>query len=82
MTDIQLTAENRKSINSGINEWINSKTRASAESELQKEIIEKIHTETGLDKKLIKKFAMASYKGKVSDTIEESETFAFLVENL
>ena len=54
MSDIQLTTENRKSINNGINEWINSKTRASAESELQKEIIEKIHTETGLDKKLIK----------------------------
>ena len=46
MSDIQLTTENRKSINNGINEWINSKTRTSAESELQKEIIEKIHTET------------------------------------
>lgn len=80
--DIQITPELRQKLNNALGEIVNSKTRASAETELQREIIKDLVEATGIEAKQLRKLATARFKGESSKAVEESETFTFLAENL
>jgi DNA-directed RNA polymerase subunit N (RpoN/RPB10) len=50
-------------------------TRAAAERELQKETINTLFDELGVDKKLVRRMAKAYYKANFGDEVEENRAF-------
>jgi hypothetical protein len=58
-----------------IREMNDSMTRVAAERELQKEIVDKICDDLGLDKKLVKRMAKVYFKANFNTEIEENKTF-------
>ena len=82
MNDIQLSPDQLKTLNDGLNEIVQSKDRQVGERDLQKEIIEKLHEETKIEKKIIRKLASARHSGKTQDVLEEQDQFTALVETL
>lgn len=82
MNDIQLSPDQLKALNNGLNEIVQSKDRQVSERDLQKEIIEKLHDETKIEKKIIRKLASARHSGKTQDVLEEQDQFTALVETL
>jgi DNA-directed RNA polymerase specialized sigma24 family protein len=71
---IVLTEEQRASLKNAIQEMVNSKYRAQAEKDLQKETVEHISKELDIPKKLINSLATRAYKqdaAKVSHEVTE-----------
>lgn len=64
----------------GINELCDSFTRVDAEKDLQKDIVNAVHEDTGIDKKLIRKLAAARHKRNFPEVVGESEDFQALYE--
>lgn len=54
--------KDRESLVKGVRELSDSMTRVDAEKDLQKEIIEKVHADTGIEKKYIRKVAGIYHK--------------------
>ena len=52
-----------------------SMTRAGAERELQKEILNEVNGKIGVDKRLIRRMAKAYFKSNFNDEVEENNTF-------
>ena len=70
-----LTAEDRKILRKAIIELNDSMTRAGAERELQKEILNETNGKLGVDKRLIRRMAKAYFKANFNDEVEENNTF-------
>ena len=75
MTVQSLSSDDRKILRKAIIELNDSMTRASAERDLQKEIIEESNGKLGVDKKLIRRMAKAYFKANFNDEVEENNTF-------
>ena len=70
-----LTAEDKKVLRKAIIELHDSMTRAGAERELQKEILNETNGKLGVDKRLIRRMAKAYFKANFNEEIEENNTF-------
>jgi len=70
-----LTAEDKKVLRKAIIELNDSMTRAGAERELQKEILNETNGKLGVDKRLIRRMAKAYFKANFNDEVEENNTF-------
>jgi hypothetical protein len=70
-----LTAEDKKVLRKAIIELNDSMTRAGAERELQKEILNETNGKLGVDKRLIRRMAKAYFKANFNEEIEENNTF-------
>ena len=75
MTVQSLSSDDRKILRKAIIELNDSMTRAGAERDLQKEIIEETNGKLGVDKKLIRRMAKAYFKANFNDEVEENNTF-------
>ena len=75
MTVQSLSSDDRKVLRKAIIELNDSLTRANAERDLQKEIIEETNGKLGVDKKLIRRMAKAYFKANFNDEVEENNTF-------
>lgn len=65
----------RKKLKKAIMELNDSMTRVSAERDLQKEVINTLHDELGVDKKLIRRMAKAYFKANFGQEVEENKAF-------
>jgi DNA-directed RNA polymerase subunit N (RpoN/RPB10) len=70
-----LNETERKRLKKAIMEMNDSMTRAAAERELQKETINTLFDELGVDKKLVRRMAKAYYKANFGDEVEENKAF-------
>lgn len=65
----------RKKLKRAILELNDSHTRVAAERELQKETIETLYDELGVDKKLVRRMAKAYYKANFGEEIADNKAF-------
>jgi DNA-directed RNA polymerase subunit N (RpoN/RPB10) len=70
-----LNETERKRLKKAIMEMNDSMTRAAAERELQKETINTLFDELGVDKKLVRRMAKAYYKANFGNEVEENRAF-------
>ena len=64
---------NKETVKNCINEMINSFTRQDAEKDLQKNIVDRMREEEGIEKAHFKAMARFAYKGNADDAKEELE---------
>jgi len=77
-----LTDEDRKTIKKAMYEMHDSMTRVEAERDLMKDIITKIHEETGLSKKVFRRLSKTYHKASFSQEVEEHNYFEEVYEVL
>lgn len=77
-----LTDQDKKKLKNAIMELNDSMTRAAAERELQKETINTIFDELGVDKKLVRRMAKAYYKANFNEEVEENNNFQEMYDNI
>lgn len=65
----------RKKLKNAIMELNDSFTRVAAERDLQKETINNLHDQLGVDKKLIRRMAKAYFKANFGEEVEENKAF-------
>lgn len=70
-----LTEPERKKVKNAIMEMNDSMTRISAERDLQKEILNKMQDELGLDKKLVRRMAKAYFNANYAEEVEQNRSF-------
>jgi DNA-directed RNA polymerase subunit N (RpoN/RPB10) len=70
-----LSTEDKKKLRGAINELNDSMTRTAAERDLQKETINKVFEDLGVDKKVVRRMAKAYYKANFNEEIEENKNF-------
>jgi cyanate lyase len=70
-----LSANDKQKLKGAIQELNDSMTRAAAERELQKETINKMAEDLGLDKKLIRRLGKAYFKANFGEEVESNNTF-------
>lgn len=70
-----LTTMDRRKLKSAIIELNDSMTRISAENDLQKDVLNNVAEEIGLDKKLVKRLAKTYYKSNFNVEVEENKYF-------
>lgn len=70
-----LTTIDRRKLKSAIIELNDSMTRISAENDLQKDVLNNVAEEIGLDKKLVKRLAKTYYKSNFNVEAEENKYF-------
>lgn len=70
-----LSTEQRKKIFKTIQALEDSFTRVAAEKELQREAIQDLYDEVGIDKRLIRKLARTYFNSNFSQESEEYSTF-------
>ena len=70
-----LSAVDKQKLKGAIQEVSDSMTRAAAERDLQKEIINKISEELDLDKKIIRRLGKAYFKANFSEEAENNSVF-------
>lgn len=70
-----LTTIDRRKLKSAISELNDSMTRISAENDLQKDVLNNVAEEIGLDKKLVKRLAKTYYKSNFNVEAEENKYF-------
>jgi hypothetical protein len=74
--------EDRKKIQSAVVELSNSMTMAKAQSDLQKEIVNRVFKETGFDKKRLRRLARDHNKQSFQETLSEHEEYEVAYELL
>lgn len=80
---MQLTNPNdKKKIKGAIKELSDSMLRVDAEKDLQKDIIQVTHEDTGIDKKHMRKLAVIYHKQSMNDVKNEFEDVEGLYESL
>lgn len=77
-----LSNADKQKLKNAISEMNDSMTRVAAERDLQKEILNKIVDELGLDKKIVRRMAKAYYKSNFSEEVEENNSFEELYTNV
>lgn len=78
MTDItiaNLPFSDVDKVKKAVQEISNSMARATAERDLQKETINRINEEVGIDKKILRRAAKAYYKMNFPEEVEAAEKF-------
>lgn len=75
MSANSLTTEQRKRLKNAIIELNDSMTRVSAERELQKEAINDLHDELGIEKKVLRRMARTYFNANFQMEQEEQKTF-------
>lgn len=77
-----LTDQDKKKLKNAIMELNDSMTRVAAERDLQKETINTIFDELGVDKKLVRRMAKAYYKANFNEEVEENNNFQEMYDNI
>lgn len=77
-----LTTEDRAKLKSAISEINDSMVRVAAERDVQKEFLDKVSTDLGLDKKLVRRLAKAYYKSNFNNEVEDFTKFEEFYETL
>lgn len=72
----------RQTLENGIKEYSDSKTRQAAEGDLQKEILATVSDKTGIDKATIRKLGNMYFKQNYNQVQSEFETLESLYEEL
>lgn len=70
-----LTAEEKKKLRGAIIELNNSMTRVAAERDLQKQTINEIFDQLGVEKKMIRRMSKTYFKSNIREELEENENF-------
>jgi len=70
-----LSNEDKKKLKNVIYALNDSMTRVSAERDLQKEAINEIFDELGIDKKIVRKMAKAYFMANYNNMVEEEKNF-------
>lgn len=70
-----LAPEEKKKLRGAITSLNDSMTRAASEREYQKETINTISEELGLDKKLVRRLAKVYFKANFNEEVEENKNF-------
>lgn len=70
-----LSQLDKDKLKGSIKELNDSMIRVAAEKDLQKEILQKICEDLGLDKKLVRRMAKVYYRANFNDEMEENKTF-------
>ena len=70
-----LSSEDRKKLRKTIEALNDSMTRVAAERDLQKEAINNIFDELGVDKKTVRRMAKAYFKANFNEEVEENSNF-------
>lgn len=70
-----LTTVDRRKLKSAIIELNDSMTRISAENDLQKDVLNNVAEEIGLDKRLVKRLSKTYYKSNFNVEVEENKNF-------
>ena len=70
-----LSNEDKKKLRNVIYALNDSMTRAAAERDLQKEAINEIFDELGIDKKIVRKMAKAYFMANYNNMVEEEKNF-------
>ena len=70
-----LSQNDKDKLKGVIRELNDSMTRVSSEKEFQKEAIQKICEDLGLDNKLIRRMAKTFFRANFNDEMEENKTF-------
>jgi len=70
-----LSASDRDKVKKAISEMNDSMTRAMAERSLQKEIVDKLFDDIGVDKKIIKRMAKAYFRADFNEEVEGNNQF-------
>lgn len=70
-----LSPEDRKKLRKTIEALNDSMTRVAAERDLQKEAINTIFDELGVDKKTVRRMAKAHFKANFNEEVEENSNF-------
>ena len=65
----------KKKVKNAVMEMNDSMTRMAAERDLQKETINTLYDELGLDKKLVRRMAKAYYKANFNEEVDENKNF-------
>lgn len=77
-----LSHVDKQKLRNAISEINDSMVRAAAERDLQKEIINKMHDELGVDKKVIRRMAKVYYKSNFTQEVEDNNSFEELYTNV
>jgi isopentenyldiphosphate isomerase len=77
-----LSNADKQKLRNAISEINDSMVRAAAERDLQKEIINKMNEELGVEKKVIRRMAKVYYKSNFSQEVEENNSFEELYTNV
>ena len=70
-----LSAEDRKKLRGAINELNDSMTRVAAERDLQKQTINDLFDQLGVDKKVVRRMAKAYYRANYNSEVEDNRNF-------
>ena len=70
-----LSSTDKTKLRNAVQELNDSMTRVAAERELQKEIINKIAEEVGLDKKLVRRLGKTYFKANFNEEVEGNNAF-------
>lgn len=70
-----LSSDERKQLKNAISEVNDAMMRASAERDVQKDIIKDISERLGLDKKLVRRMANTYYKSNFNNEVEDNRLF-------
>lgn len=70
-----LTPEDQKKLKKALDEINDSMTRKAAEADLVKEIVNKVHDELGLNKRLIRRLAKTHFKRDFDMEVQENKDF-------
>jgi ABC-type microcin C transport system permease subunit YejB len=70
-----LNETERKRLKNALMEMNDSLTRVAAERDLQKETINSLYEELGVDKKLVRRMAKAYFKANFGEEVEENKAF-------
>jgi|TARA_B110000908_G_C10264157_1_gene462035 hypothetical protein len=74
--------KDKERLKAGVKELSDSMTRVEAERDLQKDIVEAVFDEIGVDKKIIKKFASMYHKQNFTQVQSEFEEVTGLYEDI
>lgn len=70
-----LTDEDRKRLRKAVMEMNDSLTRIADERELQKDVVNEMADQLGIDKKLFKRMSRAYFKANFNDEVQENTDF-------
>lgn len=77
-----LSDQDKKKVKNAIMELNDSMTRAAAERALQKETIDNLYDQLGVDKKLLRRMAKAYYKANFNEEVEENNNFQEMYDSI
>lgn len=77
-----LSSIDRHKLKSAIQEMNDSMIRIASENDLQKDVLDNVAEELGIDKKLIRRVAKTYFKSSFNNEVEENKQFQEFYSNL